>query len=109
MSENQHARQLGTASGAPLSSLDGGVEAQATGNPGLVDFFLIYCPPRFPAARSRRAKQVIAKKYRLPTVRIGWATLIDPKMGDDRLRELAQRPEREESPRRGRPRLIAKG
>jgi hypothetical protein len=70
--------------------------------PPLEDFYDAYCPPRFPQARSRRAKQSIAKKYRLPIIRVGHAALICPRAGDARLRELAVH--QEQPRRRGRPR-----
>jgi hypothetical protein len=106
MSENQHARQSGTARAA-LSSPDGGVEAlPAFQTGGLVDFYAVFCPQRFPSAKTRRAKQNLAKKLKLPLIRAGQNTLVDPRMADDRLRELALYQEREEPPRRGRPRLI---
>jgi hypothetical protein len=72
------------------------------GHPPLEEFYEVYCPPRFPKAKGRRAKQALAKKYALPTIRIGHATLICPRAGDDRLRSLARHLEPER--RRGRPR-----
>jgi hypothetical protein len=72
------------------------------GGPPLEPFYDAYCPARFPAARTKRAKQNIAKKYRLPVIHIGHAALIDPVAGDNRLRELARGAP--QPPRRGRPR-----
>jgi hypothetical protein len=68
----------------------------------LISFHETYCPPRFPQARSIRARQKIAKKYRLPIVRVGRATLIDEAEADARLQELALY--RDAPARRGRPR-----
>jgi hypothetical protein len=68
----------------------------------LVDYYDDYCPPRFPKARGRRAKQIIAQRYRLPIIRIGNSTLIDEAVADERLCEFALH---QELPRRrGRPR-----
>jgi hypothetical protein len=69
----------------------------------LILYHTEYCPPRFPQARTIRARQKIAKKYRLPIVRVGRATLIDEAAADARLVELAlyQEPP---AGRRGRPR-----
>jgi hypothetical protein len=68
----------------------------------LIPYHTEYCPPRFPQARTIRARQKIAKKYRLPIVRVGRATLIDEALADARLQELALY--RDAPPRRGRPR-----
>lgn len=72
----------------------------------LVDFHREWCPERIKTAKTRRAQQIIAKRYRLPLIRIGNSVLIDAEAGDDRLRELAlhQEPERR---RVGRPRTTA--
>lgn len=79
------------------------------GNAGseLEEFYNTYAPKRFPTAKTKRAKQNVAKKIKLPLIRVGNSTLIDPRMGDNRLRELALH--QLEQPRgRGRPRLIAR-
>jgi len=72
---------------------------------GLVDFYREYAPSRVPSAKSRRAQQNIAKRYRLPIIKIGNSVLIDPEAGDARLRELALHHEPVQR-RRGRPRTI---
>jgi hypothetical protein len=69
----------------------------------LEDYYGSYCPRRIPTAKSRRSKQIAAKKFRLPVIKIGNTTLIDPQAGDDRLREFA-RGAPEPRRRRGRPR-----
>jgi hypothetical protein len=69
--------------------------------PTLVEFYTEYLPSRVPTARSKRAKQNIARKYRLPVAYIGNTALIDPQAGDARLAEHAAF---QEQPRRGRPR-----
>jgi hypothetical protein len=76
------------------------------GGPPLEDYYEKYCPPRFPQARTKRAKQNIAKRLRLPVIHAGHTTLIDPLMGDNRLRELAAYCEAApDARRRGRPRV----
>jgi hypothetical protein len=77
-------------------------------DPPLENFYEDYCPPRFPQAKSKRAKQVIAKRYRLPVIHVGHAALICPAAGDARLRQLALHqdyPDRQPR-RRGRPRAL---
>lgn len=77
-------------------------EQQITNSRRLVDYYDHYAPSRFPTARTKRAKQIVAQRYRLPIIRIGNSTLIDEALGDARLSEFAlhQEPPR----RRGRPR-----
>jgi len=70
---------------------------------GLEDFYATYCAKRFPSAKTKRGKQNIANRLGLPLIRAGHNTLIDPKMGDDRLRELALHQPARRGP--GRPRL----
>jgi hypothetical protein len=70
-------------------------------------FYTEYAPSRFPAAKTKRAQQSLAKKLRMPLIRAGNSVLIDPVAGDARLRELALH-QQQEPPRRGRPRLIAR-
>jgi hypothetical protein len=55
----------------------------------LEDFYAVYCPRRFPTAKTKRAKQNIQRKYKIPVARVGNTTLVDPRMADDRLRDLA--------------------
>jgi hypothetical protein len=72
----------------------------------LQEFYQVYCPPRFPSAKTRRAKQALARRLRLPVIRAGNTSLIDPIAGDDRLRQIALHQELPDRPRRGRPRAI---
>lgn len=77
--------------------------------PALELFYTEYAPSRFPAAKTKRAQQSLAKKLRMPLIRAGNSVLIDPVAGDARLRELAKyQPEERQPARRGRPRLIAR-
>jgi hypothetical protein len=66
-----------------------GAHMSNTDTSRLEDFYSVYAPRMFPAARTRRGKQNLAKKLRLPLIRAGNTTLIDPSAGDARLRELA--------------------
>jgi hypothetical protein len=67
----------------------------------LISYHTEYCGSRFPGARTKRARQKIAIKYRLPVVRVGNATLIDPEAADAHLaKEFARF--RDAVPRRGR-------
>jgi hypothetical protein len=51
----------------------------------------------------RRSKQILAKKFRLPLIKVGWTTLIDPEAGDERLRQYAlEQLEKKEGAARGR-------
>ena len=81
-------------------------ETDSAAAPSLVDYYREYAPARFRHPNGepvrRRSQQLLAKRYRLPLIRIGNSCLIDPAAADRRLRELAlhQEPER----RRGRPR-----
>ena len=76
----------------------------------LLSFYDEYGPSRFRkrdgSSPKRRALQILAREHDLPLIRIGHAVLIDPKAGDDRLRELAHRPTAKEPllRRRGRQR-----
>ena len=74
----------------------------------LVDYYSDYAPKRFPRAKSRRTQQDLAKRYRLPLIRVGYNVLIDPIAGDNRLRELAKHQEPEQR-RLGRPRIRIEG
>jgi hypothetical protein len=76
----------------------------------LQDYHREYAPRRFPSAKTKRAQQNIAKKIRMPLIRVGHTTLIDPVAGDNRLRELAlyqtQPEQQQQRRRRGRPRTV---
>jgi hypothetical protein len=90
---------------SPQAIGDNGGPPLPESGPTLVPYYEVYAPARFPSAKTKRAQQNIARKLRLPLIKAGHSTLIDPQMGDDRLRELAQfqmKPER----RRGRPRVV---
>src|SRR5436190_17791859 len=73
----------------------------------LEEFYHGYAPRRFPTAKTKRAEQNIAKQLKLPLIRCGNTMLIDPRMGDDTLRKLAQHQSTEQPERRrGRPRAV---
>ena len=76
----------------------------------LILYYEEYAPKRFPKARTKRARQNIAKKLKLRLIRAGNSTLIDDEMADDDLRRLALHQQHPEPAprRRGRPRLIAR-
>jgi hypothetical protein len=77
----------------------------------LVDYSKEYAPSRFKLPDGeplkKRSQQILAKKFRLPLIRVGRTSLIDPVLGDERLRQYAleQLAKKEAAPRgRGRPR-----
>jgi hypothetical protein len=77
----------------------------------LVDYSKEYAPSRFKLPDGeplkKRSQQILAKKFRLPLIRVGRTNLIDPALGDERLRQYAleQLERKEAAPRgRGRPR-----
>ena len=76
--------------------------------PGLEEYFESYAPKRFPTAKKRRTKQLVAQRFKLPLIRVGNTVLVDPEMADDQLRKFAKfQPEPAEPlqlKRRGRPR-----
>ena len=57
-------------------------------------------------AYSRRSRQQIAKKFKLPLVRVGHVRLIDPAAADARLLEYALHQDQPERLSRGRPRRV---
>ena len=67
----------------------------------LVDYYREYAPARF-GKLSRRSHQLKAKRFRLPLIRTGKSSLVDPVAADARLREHALH--RDAPRRRGRPR-----
>jgi hypothetical protein len=71
----------------------------------LEDYFYLLCPPRFPRAKTRRAKQKIAAKFGFRLIEVGRGnTLIDPDEGDRLLKEDAER--RSGARRRGKTRAV---
>ena len=70
----------------------------------IVDYYEDWCTSRIPSAKTRRAKQLAAKRYRLPIIRLGNSTVIDDEAGDARLREMALFQDTPQ--RRGRPRAL---
>jgi hypothetical protein len=69
-----------------------------------ISFYDQYLPSRVPTAKTKRAKQVVARKYRLPVFRLGNTAMIFPKAGDARLAEIAEQQTQPTQRRRGRPR-----
>jgi hypothetical protein len=78
--------------------------SEMPGLPGLEPYYP-WADANFPLPngkqRSKRGKQLIAKRHNLPVVYVGWCAFIDPALAAERLRE-AQLSDR--TPRgRGRP------
>jgi hypothetical protein len=51
----------------------------------LEDCYDGYMPPRFPGVKTKRGKQKILSKYRIPTVKVGRTVLVDPAVADAHL------------------------
>jgi hypothetical protein len=68
----------------------------------LVDYYLDYGPSRFGPVK-RRSLQAKAKEFRLPIIRTGRSSLINPAKGDAQLQQFELHRQPTES-RRGRPR-----